>query len=247
MVSRNRHKMKIPDPRKGINRSQLTRPNPTIDRMGAQTKEEMDLLITDYLHFIDGARIAPEVVEEVISRAEKKGYTDDMRQDTFYITDFERTAFALIRKGRRPLRDGVRIIYAHNDSVALRTKPNSALLEWDPDEQPLHTGVEIDTFPYGGISPHKWTGRNLELRGWSVINGRKRKIKLPVHSADISAHTDDRSEKRMEYSDAHTEESIDLSTGFANVNDLLTVIGMKERQDFCRACIFAVPTSKPQR
>jgi aspartyl aminopeptidase len=241
MVKRNKNGFPIIDTRAGIDDSQLTRLT-LMDGIGKEKEKKIKKFSEKYINFLDKIRIAPDVVEKVREIAKKSNF--NMRD--FY-TNEEETAFALVRKGKKDIREGIKILYSHCDSPCIKIKVNAPLLEWDPDEQPLHTGVELDTFGYGGINPHQWTGRFLDLVGWAVINGKRKKINLPVYSPEICAHTDTRQEEETKFGEAHTEESIDLITGEYNVKNLLKKLGFKGKEDFARARLFAVPNSKTQR
>lgn len=241
-MKKNKNQLKIPNIYQGIDISQLTRPNPTTDKLKDSQIRKITKFSDEYMKFLDNVKIAPDVVKSIYETCVEKNL--DIRN---YYSNEDKTAFALVKRGKRPLREGMRLLYAHTDSPCLRAKVNAPLLEWDPEEQPLHTGVEIDTFSYGGINPHQWTGKSLKLKGWAIINGKRKEINLPVYSPEICAHTDTRGEQRIEFKEAHTEESIDLITGYKNVKSLLNKLRFKGKEDFARARLFIVPDSKSRR
>ena len=215
---------------------QTVRPHPTIDKSSKRRREEIEKFARGYVHFLDGARIASEVVNGVEGLVEG-------RRDIQFIRHEDGEAFALIREGKRPLKEGLRIIYAHNDSPALKLKVNPRHWEWDPEYQVLHTGAELRVFGFGGIQPHQWTGRNdLELRGYAVINGRRKEIKLLAYSTDTCAHTDIRRENGDTAAEGFKEESILLSTGHRSWKELTSAAGLKHWADFARSRVLAVTT-----
>ncbi|MBT6995041.1 hypothetical protein HN865_01805 [Candidatus Woesearchaeota archaeon] len=239
MVKKNRQGFKIGDPRRSVDLSQLTRPVPVFDNVSKREREKINLFAKQYMKFQDNVRISPEVVKETALLVEKLGSLEDK-----LIINDDQTAFSLIRPGKKSMMEGIRIIYAHNDSPCLKAKVSPARFEWDPDDQNLHTGVELDTINYGGIHPHQWTGRSLEVRGWSIIDGKRKKIQFPVYSPETAAHTDTRLEEETEMSEAHLHETLDLDTGYRNVKDFLKSIGLRGEEDFARSRLYAVPLIK---
>jgi len=243
MIKKNRTGFRIQNVRQGIDGSQLTRANPTIDNIGHSRLKEIDTFLKAYSHFLDKVRIAPDVVKEVLELYNNYEYPEE----TFSMINKDKSAFALVKFGKKPIEEGVRILYSHCDSPCLKTKSDSPILEWDPDKQPLHTGVELDVFGYGGIFPHQWAGKSLELRGWAIIDGKRKEINMPVFCPEICRHTDLRKEKEESFSEAHLEENLDLITGYGNVKDLLSALRFNGKEDFARARLFAVPVSKTQK
>lgn len=234
----------------GVPRDQLTRDHPSFDSLSSAKKEEVRVLSRDYAKFIDKSRIAPEVVDSVVEMAKENGFKKLTEQTTrsrnFYYVNEEGTAFALVKIGDKPISEGVRILYSHTDSPCLQIKPNPLLFEWDPDRKDHQLGVALDALSYGGINPHQWTGQDLELRGWSVINGKRIEVRLPVYSPEVCAHTDKRHSETIEFSDAHRIEKLDVFTGHKNIPSLLKRLKLNSPEDFSRAAFFVVPTNKPK-
>ena len=242
MVKKNKNDLRIADLQRGFSPSELIRPHPTLDGIGERQKGRISRFAKQYIEFLRDAKIAPDVVGAVLQMAEQKDFYSG---DNFHIINEDKTAFALVKYGRQPIRKGVRLMYGHCDSPSLKTKPDPLILEWSPDYQPLHTGVELDTFSYGGVNPHQWTGMQLELRGWAVIDGRRKDISFFVYSPETCAHTDTRAEENVNFLEAHLEENLDLITGYKSIKDLLNAVGFKGTEDFRRARLFAVPISNP--
>lgn len=245
MIGKNPAGHRTYHPHDSVPSSQLTRPEPTVDRQKPGTLKAIDTFSKQYMHFVDEARISTEVVDAVLELAQSHSA---LTNGNFFETHEDGGSFALFLRGKRPIKEGIRVIFSHTDSPCLRVKVNAPLLEWDPDLQPLHTGVELDTLAYGGISPHQWTGRHLELRGHSYINGRRKPFpRLTVFSPEICAHTDTRAEEGTDFGSAHTQESLDLATGYKSVKHLLNALGFKGREDFARSLMLAVPTMPPRK
>jgi aspartyl aminopeptidase len=242
LTRKNKNGFRIPNPRSGLEKSQLTRSHPTIDRHSKKQLLEIDLFAEEYMKFLSKAKIAPETVDEIKHLFEEKSTLEDR-----LIIHPDQTAFAMACFGEKPMNQGLKIIYAHNDSPGLIVKVDPARFNTDFDMHPVYTGVELDTLNYGGIAPHQWTGKSLEIRGWSNIDGKRRKIKFPVYSSDIHIHTDTRQEEDSPYSLAHQIESLDLDTGFRSVKELLKFLKMKGEEDFARSRLFAIPSVSPKK
>lgn len=242
MTRRNKNGFRIYDPNSRFEKSRLTRVHPTIDRHSKQKLLEIDNFAQDYIAFLSKTKISIDVVEQVQRLFQERGSLEDK-----LIINGDQTAFALVTFGSRPMEEGVKIIYAHNDSPGLMAKVDPARFKQDIDMHHLCTGIELDTINYGGISPHQWSGRTLEIRGWADIDGKRKRINFPIYSSDVHAHTDIRNEEDTPYCLAHKIESIDLDTGFKNIEQLLKYLKLKSREDFARSRLFAVPMSSPQK
>lgn len=221
------------DPSSEIHPSQLIRRNPSFEKLRTYQKERAKSYANDYINFLNHCKIAPDVVDEVWKMSKESGFGS--RKNDIYMTDKERTAFALVRFGKKPIKEGLRILYSHCDSPCLQAKTKPLLFEWDPDLKELHLGVEIDTHGYGGILPHQWTGKDLLAFGWSYINGKRKKYSFPVYSSDRAQHTEP-TEGRV-----HKEEFIDLVTGHSSRKDLLKEMGLNGEWDFARTRLYFVP------
>jgi aspartyl aminopeptidase len=229
-------KFNIVNTRYGVDASQLIRVNPSIDKLSATDKNKMMEFSENYMNFLDKVRIPGDVVSVIEERYDLTG-----GEGYSFYTNPEKSAFALIREGRKPMKDGIRVLYAHNDTPCLKLKPNPLLFEWDPDVQLLHNGVELDTFAYGGIHPYQWSGRSLDVVGWvTTDDGKRRNVKFGVYSPDVAPHTDSRSDDEEDIDSAHLEESLDLDTGYPTLESFLKSIDFEEA-DFPRSKLYAVP------
>jgi len=236
MTDKNSQNYKIADPRSEIDKSQLTRESPVMMGLTSRKRQAVERFSREYSTFLDQVRIAPDVVDFA-----RKLYEEYRRLGDDFITNESGTAFAYVKSGKRSPEEGMNILFAHNDSPCLQVKTNPTLLEWDPDKQPLHTGVRLGVFAYGGIRPYQYSGRNLDLVGWASIDGERKKIELPVYCPDICQHTDTRGDNDVSFLEAHLEEKLSLVTGYRNVPDLMNALGLKGKEDFARARLFAVP------
>jgi len=220
--------------------SQLTRAHPTMDRIGRVQRRTIDSYADRYLKFLDRAKTPDETVKTVRGMINQTEFFGNNRN--FMMQSSEDTAFALVKYGRRPMHEGVRIFFAHTDSPCLQLKVKPLLFEWDPAKRDLHLGVELDTFAYGGVHPHQYTGRTLEVRGWHFQKGRKRMITpFNAWSAEISQHTDTRVEDGDEFGEAHIVEDLNIIPGDKSRKTFLRRLGFKREDDFGRARIIAIP------
>nr|MBA4405619.1 hypothetical protein [Nanoarchaeum sp.] len=240
-VKPNKRGLRIANYHDDFDQDQLVRKSPTLYKISPAQRESIDRFADGYIRFLSKVKIAPEAVNEA------KKLIRSSNLETRFIKSEDETAFVFVKYGRKPMREGVKIIYAHTDSPSLKTKPNPVLITWDPDLQRLHNGIELDMFGYGGINPHQWTARTLNLRGWSVIDGRRKLVNFNAYSPDIAAHTDLRSHDGTTFSEGHLEEELDLTTGFNSRDEFLESIGFKSQDDFNRSRIYAVPISNPTR
>ena len=227
--------------------TQLIRKYPSIDSIkGRHNKYCLEKYVEDYMSFLDKVRIPPQVVKEVIKRAEENNFSNKpSKKDNFYIVNEDLTSFALIKPGRADLSKGLRIIYTHVDSPCLYVKPRPLLFEWDPEERDLHLGVELDTVPYGGINSWQWFGRPVEVVGWIIKKGRRREIKKNGFLANINFHIDTK-DRQTELEDAFKAEDLDVITGYKSRKELLKDFRFSSENDFARATLYVVPKIKTQ-
>ncbi len=229
----------------------VKRKEPSIDRMPKEKREDLELCIKNYSKFLDKCRTADLVGEWATNVAEKRGFIgiDEADENTngISILNEDHTTFALIRKGKLPLEEGVRFIFTHTDAPALRVKPKPIIFSLDSEEQQVHLGAELDTFSSGGIQNYQWVARDVDVMGWNIRKGRRRKIKFPGNILDVSAHVDNRVYEREEVGDAFKEESLDIITGYPGFKELLKAFNFKNEEEFATSRLWAVPRNKPLR
>ncbi|MBU2589499.1 MAG: hypothetical protein KKA65_03010 [Nanoarchaeota archaeon] len=225
---------------KGILPSQLKRDAPCTKNISKKTRYSIDSLIDRYMKFLDKARINNEVNKEIMDLAKEKNFFN--KDKNFKVENLDQTAFALVKIGRKPIEEGIRIIYAHNDVPCLQIKPVPIRMQWDPDLQPLHLGVEMSVMPYGGAVHYQWFARDCELRGWIVKNGRRRKLKLDVYIPDISTHVDYRGSDEVDQ--AFSWENIRVIDGSDGEKSLLEFLKFESRIDFSRSKLYIVPKTQ---
>ena len=128
--------------------------------------KKLNDLCDDYKRFLTVAKTERESANEIIKRAEEKGYQDLEK----YISEGRRTlpgdkiyvnnkgkAVALFNIGKEPITNGMNILGAHIDSPRIDLKAN-----------PLYESegfAYFDTHYYGGIKKYQWVTLPLALHG----------------------------------------------------------------------------------
>ncbi len=227
------------------------RREPAVERMSAERRAELEDYVKEYTRFLDRCRTADLVGEWAVSVAEKSGFqdmgeSDETTKNMYYLNE-DHTTFALVRKGKKPMEEGVRVICTHTDAPALRIKTNPILFNLDFEDQHVHLGAELDTFAFGGITNHQWVARDVDVMGWAVRNGRRKRIKFPGVIPDISCHVDNRVYEREELGDAIKQEHLDIVTGYPGFKELLKAFKFKSAEEFAMARLWAVPINRPRR
>lgn len=161
-----------------------------------------------YKNFISKCKTEREVVDWVVERARSEGYTElESTRSTKGIKSITgitgRGVYSVNRGksiilgvfGKKPMRDGVKMILAHIDSPRIDLKPT-----------PLYESERVAWFKtqyYGGIKKYQWPTIPLAIHGVVVLaNGKKIEIVMgekenePVLTiTDLLPHL---SEKQME-------------------------------------------------
>ena len=127
----------------------------------AQLKE-VECLAKDYMSFISNNKTERTQVKGSVEVLKAKGYKEFeygmslKTGDKVYFVNKKKNVVAFII-GKKPLREGLRILGAHIDSPRLDVKQN-----------PLYEAgglCLLDTHYYGGIKKYQWTCRPLALVG----------------------------------------------------------------------------------
>jgi aspartyl aminopeptidase len=233
---------RIEDPLDYILPEQLYRRIPVIEGESGATLAKIDSFAKSYSAFLDKVRTQFEVVDRV---------RNTVVANNLYLKEKDRWyetrgggAFAIARRGEGSLENGINILFAHTDSPCLRLKTNSPRVEWGPDTQPLHLGVELDVLEHGGIIPHQWPGRSYEVRGHVYKDGKKVQLKFPVYVPDTAAHTDLRGAEETSFADAHKIEDLDALPGFRSVKEMLKKLKLSSPADLNIGELYVVPTTK---
>ena len=135
---------------------------PCWERMDDDAKRAAGEYAARYRDFLDSAKTEREGVETVMDMARDAGYVplvgaDPRKKADKCLWTWRGKMVALLRMGRIPAAEGLRIVAAHLDSPRLDLKPN-----------PLYEAkgmAWLKTHYYGGIKKYQWVTTPLALHG----------------------------------------------------------------------------------
>ncbi|MFP4316212.1 MAG: aminopeptidase [Desulfovibrionales bacterium] len=178
---------------------------------GPEHEKAMDELALDYVQFLSRCKTERETVEYVLETAREQGFAHQPEHGR-YIKSARGKTVMLIRRGKRPLSEGVRLLGAHGDTPRLDFK-----------QHPLYEDCDLGlakTHYYGGIRKYQWLARPLALHGVVVkTSGKLVRVSLgeepgePVFAiSDLLPHlAHKQNEKKV--SDAFEAEKLNIILG----------------------------------
>ncbi len=183
------------------------------DRFSKKRLKEMDDITKRYIDFLSECKTERETIDWVMTDAQKHGFSEDFTKSTI-IRSFQGKTVLLARKGKRPLKEGLRLLGAHADTPRLDLK-----------QHPLYEDCEVGlakTHYYGGIRKHQWLSRPLALHGVVIKNdGTKININIgeklndPVFViADLLPHLASK-QAEQKLSEAFDGEKLNIILGHA--------------------------------
>ncbi|WP_028575540.1 aminopeptidase [Desulfonatronovibrio hydrogenovorans] len=116
----------------------------------------MDRLADQYIDFLSRCKTERETVDWIVKRAEGSGFRPGFSSAGF-MKVHKGKSLIMVRKGKKPLAEGLRILGAHADTPRLDLK-----------QRPLYEECRVSlakTHYYGGIRKHQWLARPLALHG----------------------------------------------------------------------------------
>ena len=122
-------------------------------------QQAMHALAKRYMQFISQCKTEWETVAEAEKMLRKAGFGDDY-ESGMVVRTFKGKALLAVRRGRRELSEGIRILAAHGDTPRVDFK-----------QHPLYEDAAVGqakTHYYGGIRKHQWFSRPLALHGHVV-------------------------------------------------------------------------------
>lgn len=149
-------------------------PRHAMETVDEETVKKADEFCEGYKSYMDFAKIERESVEFFVAEAEKRGYQEFDRAESYSAGDkvyYNNRGKSLILcvMGKKHISEGVKISAAHIDSPRLDLKPN-----------PLYEDADLALFKthyYGGIKKYQWTAVPLALHGVIVkANGEKVRV-----------------------------------------------------------------------
>ncbi len=230
---------------------------PVWDIIDENEKQKAMEFADSYREFLSTHKTEREVAEFAIEMASKAGFKDISSGGDRVIIVNRGKAVAIARIGKRPVRDGVRIVAAHIDVPRIDVKQN-------PLYDSSQTGTALfDLHYYGGIKKYQWVARPLAIHGIVIKeDGRKIDINIgdkpgdPVFTIeDLLPHLSRKAQYGKKIEEAIPGEKLDLIVGSIplpdekdakeriklNVLKLLSEIyGIKE-EDFTSAELEVVP------
>ncbi len=126
-------------------------------------RSKIERFCAEYLKFIGEVRTEREVVDSLVEEAERRGFVRidraELKPGVKVYDTFKGKSFIAAVLGRRPIKEGIRLIAAHADSPRLEPKPVPLGEDKDSNLSFLKVGW------YGGVVLHQWTSIPLALRG----------------------------------------------------------------------------------
>jgi len=227
----------------GSEKSDLVRQILSIKGLSPRQKQELEELTRNAVeNFLPKARTNFDIVTFVQEEVEK---SDLDSNDTYVIDDSDGTAFALVRKGKDTT--SLRIVSTHTDMPNLILTPRPINFTTTDQYRDLHIGPTLTVRDNGHISPHNWPGSNVFIRGWTVVNGKRKIIEIPAYIPDISAHVDPRFEGELEYDEAFSIGDLKVITGDKSPMDLLKRFNFESEDDFAKSRFFVIPEVNPRQ
>jgi aspartyl aminopeptidase len=144
---------------KDLNEKLTYTPRLVWDEISEAEKRKVFALAEGYKTFLDRAKTEREAVSSIRQMAEGAGFSGPSGKGPSapFMRVFHNKAIALVKPGRGPLKDGVRLIISHIDAPRLDLK-----------QRPLYEDVDLaflKTHYYGGIKKFQWLSRPLALHG----------------------------------------------------------------------------------
>ncbi len=148
---------------------------PVWDRYDEALREEAFAFSEAYKSFLSESKTERETVEWILEESQRKGFSEKGPRKVFAVN--REKAMALSVLGKRPLKEGLRIIVCHIDTPRLDLKQN-----------PLFEDLELAFFRthyYGGIKKYHWVAQPLALHGVVVReDGKRIKIRIGEEEGD---------------------------------------------------------------
>ncbi|MFZ0450099.1 MAG: aminopeptidase [Desulfatiglandaceae bacterium] len=229
------------------------------DEISEAEKRQVFALAEGYKSFLDRAKTEREAVSCIREMAEGAGFSapSGKASSAPFMRVFHNKAIALVKPGKGPIKDGVRLIVSHIDAPRLDLK-----------QRPLYEDVDLaflKTHYYGGIKKFQWLSRPLALHGRIMKkDGGSLDLSLgedekdPVFTVlDLLPHLAQKAQYEKKLGEAIVGEKLNLIVGgiplgnkdtkerfkLAVLQHLNTVYGLEE-EDLISAELEVVPAGK---
>jgi aspartyl aminopeptidase len=170
-------------------------------KLGAEEWEQAAEYAEGYKRFLDAGKTERECAAEAARQAGENGVSAYLRHGK---------AIILIKRGRKSLSEGLRIVASHIDSPRIDLKPYP-LYEKDGFAM-------FKTHYYGGIKKYHWMASPLELRGVVYLSGGNAAVIAPgegepvLFISDILPHLGADQAKKI-VSEAFPGENLNVTAG----------------------------------
>jgi len=199
----------------------MYRPELVWDKISSNEKKKVFKFCEEYKVFLDQAKTEREAVVAIRNTARERGYSDSVKSGGSQpmIRVFHNKSIALVRPGKAPLKDGIRLIVSHIDAPRLDLK-----------QRPLYEKVDLTflkTHYYGGIKKFQWLTRPLAIHG-RIIKGDGGVVDIAVGEEetdpvftilDLLPHLAGKAQYRKRIGDAITGEKLNLIVGSLPLGD----------------------------
>jgi aspartyl aminopeptidase len=225
---------------------------PSIEKLNKKEKKSLEQRVENLIDFHSKAKLpfqAVKYIEKWISNKgfEKRDIFDEgvsKSKKYFYVDPWQQSSMIIVREGKKPITEGFRLVNSHADSPCLKIKQRPVRMEEEKMDSFNYLGLRLSTIPHGGIVVPYWVGQPVEVMGYTLNkNNSKKEIRFPGFVGVNSSHID--------YSNWETvneafspEKSLEIITGYSNIQDFLKDIGLKKIDDFSNTQLWAIPTTK---
>lgn len=138
--------------------------------------DKIDGFSTEYIDFLNNCKTERETVKWIESKCHEFGITSNIKDNIFYKT-FKNKCILVVKRGKKNISDGLRIIGAHLDTPRLDLKQH-------PIFENIYLAM-VKTHYYGGIRKHQWFSTPLAIHGVVVKkNGESININIGENPED---------------------------------------------------------------
>ena len=121
-------------------------------------RKALNACADSYMRFLSTCKTERETIDFVLAAVKKAGFSETLTAKTrAYARPLRGKSILLVRRGRKPLSEGFRLIGAHADTPRIDLK-----------QHPLYEDTDLGlmkTHYYGGIRKYQWLARELALHG----------------------------------------------------------------------------------
>jgi len=227
------------------------RPFPSMECLTNEEKKELGKRVDSLVDFHSKSKLAFQAVASISNWLSEQGFEQrdifsENNKDTknyFYLDPWQKSSLIVVKEGKKPITEGFHLINSHADSPCLKIKSRPLRIEGDKDKLYNYLGVRLSTIPHGGIVIPHWVGQPVKIMGYTINKDGTRKEISFLGSVEVnSAHIDYSNSEQVEHSFS-PEKSLEITTGYAGVSNLLDSLSFESPDDFANTHLWAVPTN----